>query len=288
MNSSSRAVANGVPATEILAGVGDLPSLPAVLMDALAHLDDQSAAATQLVEKIGQDPPLSARLLRVANSPFFGMPRQIASLREALILVGIDRIRELVVSACFPRVIPFENGSFQPAEFWCRSLVVATCARTIAGHAGISKEAAFTAGLLHDIGHLVLGCRFQEWYARILTFQSKNNVSLIEAERHVIGMDHMTLGEQVAERWNFPIAIKNAIRSHHERPTRETAMSLNAVVYLANVIGDELERDQLPEALHSEDYRYALEMMDLAGAEADALNELARSSCAQLQSLLWP
>jgi len=223
-------------AEDLLTGLRDLPSLPAVLVDALNQLDDRRADAAAVVEKIGRDPPLVARILHIANSPFFGLPREIASLREAIVMIGINRVRELLVSAVFPRLFPPRGGAFNHKAFWIHSMTTAVCARQIAGYASLSQECAFTAGLLHDIGRLVLGCLYPSLFARVLDEAARREVDLLTAESQVLGIDHAVLGGKVADRWNFPEGIARAIAHHHDSPVEGGSQPMEIVVHAADLL----------------------------------------------------
>ena len=140
----------GLDAQDKLARIADLPSLPALLMEALQHTGSNQSIS-DLADKIGRDPPIVIRILRIANSPFYGMSREIGTLREAIVLLGINRIRDILVTACFLNLLPTQHQEFNYRLFWRHSLAVADCGRQL-GSSIRPEDIVFTAGLLHDIG----------------------------------------------------------------------------------------------------------------------------------------
>lgn len=290
--------ANGpenVPQAKIektLAKLNDLPSLPAVLMEALSQIDDNSAATGGIVDKIAQDPSLAARILRIANSPFFGLPREIDSLRHAVVLLGLARVRELLVSACFRKLLPIPKAPFDYPRFWHHSLAVGTYARLLAEYAVISQESAFTAGLVHDIGRLAIGSYFPEAFSAILEEYQKGETDILAAEQRILGLDHTAIGGMLATRWNFPDAIKEAIEFHHTKPASNHSNSLSTVVYAANLMIGESERNLGGEpapnnGAESDDHESAqvLRILGIPADEAAVMAETARDVAGQLAAL---
>jgi putative nucleotidyltransferase with HDIG domain len=266
----------------LAAGSTRLPSLPSMLTDALAEIDNQRTDAAAIVDRIARDPPLAARVLRIANSPFFGLPRQISSLREAVVLVGIGRVRELLLSACFSQVFPARRGSFDHARFWRHSLTTAISARRIAACAGLGEESAFTAGLLHDIGRLVAGSLFPEAFGDVLGERARHHLGMMDAERRILGADHAEIAALVADRWNFPETIRDAVARHHTAPTAESAKSLATVIHVADLLCATLERSADPAADLPEEARFALDLLDVPQAAVDALPGEIRRIAAQI------
>ena len=214
-----------------LARLKELPPLPVLLLEALKCTADTQNLSL-LADKVSQDPPLVVRILRIANSPFYGMPREIGSLREAIVLLGINRVRELVLSICVLKILPAQNKNFNYPLFWHHSLQIADCTRQLAKHVGIAQDIAFTAGLLHDIGRIVMVLLFPDEYARLIKVPEFNTLDM---EKQYMGNDHVEFGSQVAQFWNLPIAIQQAI-DQHETPATPSAgsVSLGQLIYTAN------------------------------------------------------
>jgi len=210
----------------------NLPSMPALLMDALQQLDGKQDLAA-LVNKISLDPSVAVRILRIVNSPFYGMPREIGSLREAIVLLGFNRVRDILISICFAKILPTGHKDFNYRRFWHHSMAVAECTRQLASCIGANSDFAFTAGLLHDIGSLVIAVLFPDEFSRLVEVSANFD---IETEQKLLGFDHPTIGGRAAQYWNFPQEIQEAIEQHERHPEAGAAKSLGLLVNAANLL----------------------------------------------------
>lgn len=224
----------------ILSRVQKLPSLPNVVVEILRNFENENIDVTTLANNIANDQALVARVMRVANSPFFGLSGQIGTIFEAISVLGFNNLRGLVTAAAFINTFPRLDKSFDWTSFWRHSIATAVCAKILAKRVGLHPETAFTAGLLHDIGKLVMGVYFPESFSRMLDIERTSTAETLLAEREELGLDHAELGREVAERWHFPLAIREAIGQHHvsEKVVPET--SLSDVVYIANLFSHRL------------------------------------------------
>lgn len=263
---------------EKLARLVDLPSLPTLLMDALQHTTEKQNLSI-LADKIAQDPATVARILRIANSPFYGMSREIGSLREAIILLGVNRVRDMLISACFLKILPARHKDFDYPSFWHHSLAVADCARQLGMHTGISLDIAFTAGLLHDIGRLVIVFVFPDEYSRLIKEPHPNR---LETERLIIGFDHVEIGSRVAQRWNFPFAIQEAIEQHETPPAQGAAISLGLLVYTANLLIKEAEQCDNFDSGQQEALIDVLELLDVSVEQSRQWVDTSRQFAEQI------
>ncbi len=249
---------------EALLHLHQLPAIPAVVQELVASFSAPVVDIEKLANKIGQDQALTSKVLRVSNSSFYGYPRKIASLQDAVIIMGLSGVRSLVLSAGFIRVFGQEaGGALNRVEYWKRSLRVATYAKAVAQCFKQSPETAFTAGLLHDIGQLVLDVCLPEQYVQVLAYVEAESCSLSAAEDAVLGFQHDALGAAVARRWNFPTVIEQAIRDCH-RPDMRALEALSVVVCIAV----RLDQGDPPASLVS---RVAVEYQDYLGPEAGRL-----------------
>jgi putative nucleotidyltransferase with HDIG domain len=225
---------------DVAAGIRELPSLPVVVMQLLDSMENEQADTAQIAKKIAQDQALVAKVLRVANSSFYGMQGRVASMQDAMVVLGFRSVRTLVVAAAVTGAFPSAQRSwFDQQAFWKHSLAVGLAARAFALAMGQNADQAFTAGLLHDIGRLVLVSCFPEQYKAVVEKQRGQDEFSIDAERAVLGFDHMQVGEVLAKRWKFAPAIGNAVRHHHpgdgELPPEGT------LIYLADVTAHALD-----------------------------------------------
>lgn len=248
---------------EVLAHIQQLPSLPAVVRELIETLDKEEANIDELAEGIAKDQSLAARALRVANSPFYGIQHRVASIHDAIVILGFRAVGSLVTAASVTGYFsPPPGVAFDHAEFWRHGIGAALCARHLGGMAGFEPETAFTAGLLHDIGILTLLTAVPAHYAEVLNLRQQEDCEVRQAETRLLGFDHARVGAALAERWRFPPEIVHAVAMHHDPGTgREAgdAATLADVIHLANVLAHALDlsgaRDALTPALDAGAWR---------------------------------
>ena len=208
-----------------------LPPFPQAAARALQELGRDNTDFTRLEQAIGSDPVLTARILRIANSPFYGLPRKIAAIKDACILTGAPTLRNLIVAAVAMRQFPVNKSALlDRAALWRHSAQCAAFAAELAPVARQARDTAFTAGLLHDIGKLAIDALFPEECTRI-----RERGETLSAEIDVLGATHADIGARVAELWRLPPAICDAIAAHHA-PLPGNSGSLADVIYTANVL----------------------------------------------------
>jgi putative nucleotidyltransferase with HDIG domain len=207
---------NTISIEELCSRIGTLPVIPAFLMRMLQHVDDPSIDIDRLVEDVRCDQGLAARVLRVANSSFYGLPGQVSSIKDAIYLIGTANLRSLALAAGMMQYLPHARGSgFDYRRFWKHGLGTALCAQAIARRTGQDDGGPFTAGLLHDIGQLVLAILCPEIYSRFVDPGAHEGFDLA-SERSVLGFDHARVGYELARRWRLPSGIRTAILRHHD------------------------------------------------------------------------
>jgi HD-like signal output (HDOD) protein len=198
---------------EITAKLHRLPSLPLAVQEVIASFKNPDLDTVSLAHKMAKDQGLSARVLRVANSSFYGLPRKVGSMQDAVVVLGLDVIRSLVMSAGMVQGFPPLRGSvFDRNAYWRRSFRVAGYTRALADCLRQGQPMAFTAGMFYDIGQLVLDACIPEQFSGILELQKASGQNLIEIEQSALGFDHAMIGAEVAKLWNFPPEIEHAIR----------------------------------------------------------------------------
>ncbi|MHB0985501.1 MAG: HDOD domain-containing protein [Sulfuricella sp.] len=221
---------------QVIRVVQQVPSLSAAVHEILASFDKEDVEIAELVQKLSHDQGLTARVLRVANSPFYGLSSKVGSVGEAVVVLGFHNVRSLVAAAGIINQFPVAEGKdgFDRLAFWQHGIGTGTCAQVLAKKLGRDQALAFTAGLLHDIGRLVLDVYFREDFTVAVARCTAEDVSLLDAERAELGLDHGMVGYELAHRWKFPPSIQQAIRDHHQ-PEREPA-ALTDLVHVANTL----------------------------------------------------
>lgn len=222
---------------KIAAGVKDLPALPQIVNKVIKLTDDPNSNVNDLGNLICQDQSLTAKVLRLANSAYYGFPRRIGTVSQAIVILGFNTIRSLVMAASVHQVLSreVEGYSLGQGELWRHSIGVAMGARLLSKRTRLEvPEQAFIAGLLHDIGKVVLSHYVRTEYDSILKLVA-NGIPFMEAEKQVLGFDHAAIGAKVAEKWNLPSDLVQAIAGHHT-PESGQGGNLTALVHVADAM----------------------------------------------------
>jgi len=183
--------------TTLLAGAGTLPTLPQVVTHILETLNDDNADADSLVQRLNTDPVIVARLLAAANSSAFGLSTQVASTRQAILVLGLKTVRTITLATALIEQFGNDTSGFDGRLLWRHSVGVATCARVIAERIGHNAEAAFSAGLLHDIGQLLMLAVAPDACAEVRIRMRQGDVGIVAAEQEIFGYDHAIAGGEL-------------------------------------------------------------------------------------------
>jgi putative nucleotidyltransferase with HDIG domain len=225
----------------VVQNLDDLPSLPAVVMELLNSIDAEEVDIAVLARKVAQDQALTAKTLRLANSPLYGLQVRITTIQQAITYLGFQTARNLITAAaltgCFPE---HRCAGFSHPAFWRHSIATALCARALARHLRFNQDYAFTAGLLHDVGRLVLVSCFPDHYARVIAWRDAHDTPWLDAERAVLGIDHVDAGLALAAHWNFSDTMRCAI-GHHHAPELPGAGFLATIIHVADAMAHALD-----------------------------------------------
>ncbi len=219
----------------------NLPTLPTVVAKMVELIDDPRSSSRSLSRLVKTDQVLTARILRLANSAYYGFPNPICSINLAIVVLGFETIKNLGLSVA---VISRFARSSQDGElldytrFWEHSVGVAVAARLLArlhGFRSLENE-AFVAGLVHDLGKVILSQYQTAQYSQTLRLVAEERLLLVRAEERVLGVTHAEVGGWLAERWNLPASLAEAIRLHHVPLTARQAPLLTAIVHFADIL----------------------------------------------------
>ena len=195
-----------------------VPPFPAVAHRVLALIGQEDVNVQEVGDLVKMDPAFSAELLRFANSALFGARREVKSLPQAIIVVGMDRVKTVATLAAANRMVRSAVRTESLRRVWVHSLVTALVAEEVARVTHVARDSAYTLGLLHNLGALALMSTFPERYACLLEESSIPGFDLLRAEHDLFEIDHCAAGAYLARAWNFPEQIAAAIATHHEAP----------------------------------------------------------------------
>lgn len=237
---SPEAVANGII---------KLPSVSPALADLLRSIDDADASTDLIAARIATDQALVVKMLRIANSSFYGLQRKVGSIPDALFILGVGNVRSIALAASLSSSFPRhqKGGSFDFEKFLRHGVATALCAKALAGKMRCSPDNAFVAGLMHDIGKLVLATSFPRHWDEIVAYRDRRDCAAHEAEQSVIGTDHARIGQLLAESWSFPRTLSSVVGGHHspEETTEDKKVCVvhlaDAIVHALDLLGDERE-----------------------------------------------
>lgn len=221
-----------------------LPTLPTVVTQLISVVGDPASSARQIARLVSTDQALTAKILKVANSSFYGFSREIATVQLAIVVLGIEMVKNIGLSVAVLK--RFSEGKehrlFDRQRFWAHAIGCGVAARMLAlkfKERRIADE-AFVAGVLHDIGKLILIEYFYEEFSEALEKADAEGLSIVDAEEQVLGVSHADVGAWLAEKWNLPAHLVHAIAYHH-RPFEPDAEKPEDLVILTHM-GDALIR----------------------------------------------
>jgi len=233
-----------IPLENILQSIKHLPPVPTVIQKALSLLMNQEVSASKIVEVIQYDQALTANVLKICNSAYFGLSRKIYSLQEALVRIGNRNMRIVIMASSLMQFYKKAGDGYdlRKGDLWRHSVACGMMSmilgKTISqrtGHA-VEDHYLFTTALLHDLGKVVLNEYVKESFEEIVTMVESRKCSFVEAEREIIGMDHAALGARISRMWKFPDRMAEAIAYHHEPESSPEPCSLLYIVHLSDLL----------------------------------------------------
>jgi putative nucleotidyltransferase with HDIG domain len=225
-------------AREIVSGTVEVASLPEVFIRINEMVENPHYSASDIGRVISRDPAMTARLLKIVNSPFYNFPSKIDTVSRAITIIGVRELRDLVLATTVVKLFAgIPNDLVSMDSFWRHSTLCAVVARQLgARNRELNVERFFIAGLLHDIGSLLIYRKIPELAREALLRASHNDEVLESAERGVMGFSHADVGGELMRKWRLPKNIEDAVE-HHLRPSNCPGCGKEvAVVHLANII----------------------------------------------------
>ncbi|BCB96656.1 histidine kinase [Dissulfurispira thermophila] len=212
--------------------IDTLPTIPSILKKLLGVIENPKISLNEIGTFISNDPVLTSRVLKVVNSPIYGFPGRISSVNQALILLGLNVVKGMLLG-----VSVFEAMQKTMVGLWEHSLGCAVAARIIAKKKDLKEpEEVSVAALLHDIGKVVLGLKFSEEYKKIISDAETKSVFIFDAEKNFFSINHADAGAWIAQKWNFPRSLIEVIEYHHKPHLSKNVTMHTAIVHISDIL----------------------------------------------------
>lgn len=253
----------------------EVPTLPGLFRKIVAVLDDDRASVRDLAPIISEDQALTAKILKLANSAYYGRFRQVSTVEEAVMVVGFNEVKSaslsITVFGKFAKKIPKKTL----VGLWVHCLASATAVNAMGGRGQeIGLEKMYIGALFHDIGKLVLHVVVGEDYLSLMNQAARESCKLLDLEKSVLGCHHAQVGDWLAQKWHFPHDLKEIIAFHHHpfRAGLQRPKTI-ATVYLANHLAKRFVGTELLEATRDPTVDQILQMLGVAGDEVEQTGE---------------
>jgi putative nucleotidyltransferase with HDIG domain len=249
--------------------IKDIPTLPTIVFELNQHLQNPETSITKVSETIEKDQAMAFKILKLVNSAFYGFRSKVSDVKNAVVLLGFNAVRNAIVSVsvinALPKTLLFQD--FEMIEFWKHSLAVAVTSKNIAQKAGIeSPDNCFVAGLLHDVGKVIMAQYFKDEFIQVWTRMQNESLLFYDAEQKELPVDHTKIGAYLAGRWQLPDGLTDAIRWHHDfQPNNGNAgfmMHIHLADLLVNSYDDNPDCNLDISAMHPEVTKFLMAQLE--------------------------
>lgn len=227
----------------IISTVGELPAAPVIVTAAMRLTNDLQSNVTEIARVLSADQSLTAKVLKLANSPYYGRSSSVKTLHEAVMVLGFREVRSLVIATSAHEMYTSERDNVSATKLWRHSLSSAIAARQIAKHIVYpAPDEAYVAALLHDVGKLVMLQQVPEWYLKIISEVEKRGCSFRSIEKRILRFDHCDIASVLLGEWSFPDEIIRAASKHHDPPSfrRDGVVPAAHILNVANYMAKNL------------------------------------------------
>ena len=254
----------------VLSNIYNLPSMSNVMLDLSRLLDDPSTNTTALSNMIGKDQGLATKILSIANSPLYGLPRKVSTIDFAILIIGYQDIKNIVIALSMIESFKNKNdGNLNQKEFWAHSIITGNAAKRIAEDLGYRIEGeAFVGGLLHDLAIPVMHKYFHSDFVKMLEQVRSGNKTYLEAEYELLGITHPEIAEFLCNKWNLPDDLREAVTYHHKPTETANNVELASIIHLADYMTQVL---QIGDFYWDENFEFdknVIDVLKFSGEEA--------------------
>ena len=262
--------------------IKEIPTLPTIVFELNQHLQNPESSITKVSETIEKDQAMSIKILKLVNSAFYGFQSKISDVKNAVVLLGFNAVRNAIISVsvinALPKTLLFQD--FEMIEFWKHSLAVAVTSKNIAQKAGMnSADNCFVGGLLHDVGKVIMAQYFKDEFVKVWTRMQNEYLPFYDAEQKELPVDHTKIGAYLADRWKLPKGLTDAIRWHHDFQPENGNAGFMMNIHLADILVNSY--DENPDctidmgAMHPEVVKFLMsQLADSSGWYANLAGEI--------------
>ena len=249
--------------------IKEIPTLPTIVFELNQHLQNPETSIAKVSETIEKDQAMALKILKLVNSAFYGFRSKVSDVKNAVVLMGFNAVHNAIISVsvvnALPKTLLFQD--FEMIEFWKHSLAVAVASKNIAQTSGVeSPDNCFVGGLLHDVGKVIMAQNFTEEFVKVWTLMQNDYLSFYEAEQRELPIDHTQIGAYLADRWQLPQGLTDAIRWHHDFQPDNGSTGFMMNIHLADILVNSYEEN--PDctidmgAMHPEVVKFLMAQME--------------------------
>ncbi|MFH1687163.1 MAG: HDOD domain-containing protein [bacterium] len=278
---------------QVISGIRNLPTPPIVFHQIQKVVNDHNASAAQVAAVLAEDPAMSVKVLKLTNSAFYGLAREVDSVKQAVVIVGMEAIKNLVLSASVLDMFKGDStldSEFQE-EFWRHSLATAFCCRLLARRINsrgiVDPDTGFASGLLHDVGKMIICCYLPRQHTQIrIERQNRPDATNSDVELLVLQCTHEQIGAALASQWKLPSKLANAIEYHHKPLECEGPEPVAHLVHVANYLAKKTFLDRQEEHLIGSLAPGIMEYLALEPSDLDHFCEQLREDYSKAETFM--
>ncbi len=272
--------------------IKDIPTLPLIYQELFQMMQDPNVSVPAIADVITQDQALTAKILHLVNSAFYGYHKEIKTISRAVVILGFKAVRNAAMAISVFDYFKDESSTdeIDLTKFWEHSIAVATICKVLAEEIGLSgTEEAFTVGLLHDAGKLIEKRYFSQDFGELCEVAREQKMSWIDTERALFQINHATIGKAVFRMWDFPPSVVDAVHLHHSPVETAQYPQLTSLVHVADAVSYHMDYGapgaQAPKAVQHEAFKLLKMRPEQVGACEDRIRQELESSLQILKLL---